>query len=74
MLNIKVEKRILENYKFKVDYLYNGKDCIDRIKKEEKYDIIFLDHVMPEIDGIETLKALKSHELDKIINKFLKNK
>ena len=59
LLNIKVAKKLLEKYKFTVDCLQNGLDCIDKMKEEEKYDIIFIDHVMPEIDGIETLHVLK---------------
>ena len=33
---------------------------IDKIKKEEHFDIIFMDQVMEEMSGIETMKALKS--------------
>ena len=58
--NINVVKRFLGNYNFQVDFITSGKECIDKIKAEEKYDIIFLDHVMPDIDGIEILKALRN--------------
>ena len=60
LLNIKVARRLLEKYKFNIEDLTSGIECIDKIKEEEHYDIIFIDHVMPEIDGIETLKVLKS--------------
>ena len=36
----------------------SGRDAIEKVK-ENKYDIIFLDHMMPELDGIATLKLLK---------------
>lgn len=39
----------------------SGEECIELCKKE-KYDIIFLDHVMPGLDGIETLKLIKSED------------
>ena len=39
----------------------SGKECLEKIQKE-KFDIIFLDHMMPEMDGIETLHAMKEME------------
>ncbi len=59
LLNIKVAKRLLENYKFQIESVTSGKECVDKIKEEEKYDAIFMDHMMPEMDGIETLHVLK---------------
>lgn len=36
----------------------SGYECIDKMKNTY-YDIVFLDHMMPELDGMETLKRLK---------------
>ena len=36
----------------------NGKEAIEMCKKT-KYDLIFLDHMMPAPDGIETLKMIR---------------
>ena len=58
-LNIKVAKRLLENYKFKIESVTAGKECVYKIKEGTTYDIIFMDHMMPEMDGIETLHVLK---------------
>ena len=58
-LNVKVAQRLLERYHFKVESLYNGKDCVYRVKEGAHYDIIFMDHMMPEMDGIRTLQILK---------------
>ena len=58
-LNIKVAKRLLEGYKFVIESVTTGKDCVYKIKEGETYDIIFMDHMMPEMDGIETLHVLK---------------
>lgn len=61
-LNIKVAKRLLEKYKFNVESVMSGKECVYKIKEGEKYDGIFMDHMMPEMDGIETLHVLKKLE------------
>ncbi|MDD6572165.1 MAG: ATP-binding protein [Thermoflexaceae bacterium] len=57
-MNLKVAQSYLKQTKAKVDIAYSGEECLQMIGKE-KYDIIFLDHMMPEMDGIETLKAMK---------------
>ena len=58
-LNLKVARKVLEKYKFEIDTINNGKDCVYRIKEGQHYDIIFLDHMMPEMDGIEVVHILK---------------
>ncbi len=60
ILDIKVTKKLLEKYKFQITTISSTIECIDRIKGEEVYDILFLDHKMPDIDGIQTMKILKS--------------
>ncbi len=61
-LNIKVATRLLGPYNFDVDTASSGKDCIYKIKEGTNYDIIFLDHMMPEMDGIEVLHVLRKLE------------
>ncbi len=58
-LNLKVSERLLKKYNFNVDTAISGKDCIYKFKYGNHYDIIFLDHMMPEMDGIETVKIIK---------------
>ena len=58
-LNIKVAKRLLELYKFTVESVTTGKDCVYKVKEGAEYDGIFMDHMMPEMDGIETLHVLR---------------
>ena len=58
-LDIKVTTRLLKKYNFQITTLTSSLDCIDRIKSDEKYDILFLDHKMPEVDGVETMKVIK---------------
>ena len=61
-LNLKVVKKILSNYKLNVETFNNGMDCINNIKSGAEYDLIFMDHLMPKLDGIEVLHVLKALE------------
>ena len=66
MLNLKVAQRILSDYKFNITCLQSGAEAIEKIKGGARYDLIFLDHMMPLMDGIQTLKTLKNLEGVKI--------
>lgn len=59
-LNIKVTKKILEKYNIEVDNAKSGKDCIFKIKSGERYDLILLDDVLPDIGGMEVVHIVKS--------------
>ena len=58
-LNLKVAEKLLSKYKFQTTLVTTAKECINNIKQDKKYDIIFLDHMMPEMDGIEALHIIK---------------
>lgn len=58
-MNLNVITNLLKRTKIQIDTVLSGAECID-ITKTKKYDIIFLDHRMPEMDGVECLKLLKS--------------
>ena len=58
-INIKLASRLLEAYNFTIDSATSGKECIEKVKST-KYDLIFMDHMMPEMDGVTTMKLLKS--------------
>ncbi len=60
-LNLKVASRLLEPYQVKVETVMSGQACLNLIEKNQKYDLILLDQMMPEMDGIETLKKLKEN-------------
>jgi signal transduction histidine kinase/DNA-binding NarL/FixJ family response regulator len=55
---------LLLPYKVKVDTASNGKDAIEAVKKKD-YDFIFMDHMMPEMDGMEAAKIIRSLEDEK---------
>ncbi len=57
-MNIKVAMTLLKKYHFNIDSTNSGLGCIAKLK-ENKYDIIFLDDMMPQMSGKETLAKLK---------------
>ena len=58
-MNIVVFKGLIKKMLIVTDTATNGDECI-RLSQSKKYDAIFLDHLMPGKDGIETLKELKA--------------
>ena len=61
-LNLKVAQRLLSEYKFQIDTATGGKEAVYKYKEGTHYDMIFLDHMMPEMDGIEVLHIIKKLE------------
>lgn len=60
-MNLKVATGLLKRSSIKVDTALSGMECIEMVQKR-KYDIILMDHMMPEMDGVETMKALRESE------------
>jgi len=56
--NIYVAQRMLSFYKLQIDTAASGVESIEKVKKN-KYDIVFMDHMMPEMDGIEAVKEIR---------------
>ena len=57
--NIYVAVGLLKLYKLQIDTAKSGREALDKIKNGKKYDIIFMDHMMPGMDGIEATKQLR---------------
>jgi len=57
--NIFVAKGLLAPYELKIDSTDSGFGAIEKTKCGNVYDIIFMDHMMPVLDGIETTKRLR---------------
>lgn len=61
-LNNRILKRLLKIYNIELDTCERGIECIDKINNGEQYDLILMDIMMPDINGIDTLKKLKSNK------------
>ncbi|MDR2952224.1 MAG: response regulator [Treponema sp.] len=59
--NLKVTEGLLEPYKMRVDLCKSGMEAIEAVKRAN-YDLVFMDHMMPEMDGIEAAAAIRVWE------------
>jgi signal transduction histidine kinase/CheY-like chemotaxis protein len=59
--NLMVAKGLLSIFDVKIDTCTSGQEAIDMVK-QNRYDIIFMDHMMPGIDGIEATKVIRAWE------------
>lgn len=57
-MNLTVFQALLKRTKVKVATADSGKRCLELVKKE-KYHMIFMDHMMPEMDGVETFREMQ---------------
>ena len=58
-MNLKVVKGLLKATKIQIDTAVSGSECLECVKTTP-YQMIFLDHMMPEMDGLETLEHMKN--------------
>ncbi len=61
-MNCKVAKNLLKQNGIVPDFAFSGEEAIEKIR-EKFYHIVFLDHMMPKMDGMETLKILQDEKL-----------
>ena len=59
-LNIKVAKKALQGLNLDIDECYDGLQCLEKVK-ENKYDVILMDIMMPNMNGETTLQELKKN-------------
>ena len=57
-MNLVVAKGVLGSYGIQVDTCLSGKEAVERCNSFS-YDVIFLDHMMPGVDGVETLRRIR---------------
>ena len=58
-LNLKVATVLLNKYHFDIDTATNGQEAVNKVRKGNEYDIIFMDDMMPKMSGREALAKLK---------------
>jgi len=58
-INLYIVEATLEAFGLTVELSKNGQDAIDKIRQGKVYDVIFMDHMMPGMDGIEATKILR---------------
>lgn len=59
IINQRVAQTIFKNLGYEITIAQNGKECVDQVK-ENKFDIIFMDIMMPEKDGLEATSEIRS--------------
>ena len=59
VVNRKVARNFLKSYAFDLDEAESGPEAIELVRKN-RYDIIFMDHMMPMMDGIEAAEIIRS--------------
>ena len=58
--NLDVARGILKAYDMRIDCISSGRDAINIIREgEPRYDAVFMDHMMPEMDGIEATRVIR---------------
>ena len=61
-MNLKVALGLLEPLRMQIDTAVNGRQAVDKIRQSEYYDIVFMDHMMPVMDGVEATHELRGME------------
>ncbi|MCR5356620.1 MAG: response regulator [Lachnospiraceae bacterium] len=63
-VNLTVIQNLLKKTKIGIDTALSGKDAL-KLASEKLYDVIFIDHMMPDMDGIETLNHIRDSGMSK---------
>jgi len=58
-INLQVAAYLLELFEIEADFALNGKQAIEKVSNN-RYDIIFMDHMMPEMDGVEATAIIRT--------------
>ena len=63
-MNLIVASSIFREYKMIIDTADSGKDAINKVRDND-YDVVFMDHMMPEMDGVEAMRRIKAVAADR---------
>lgn len=61
-VNLQVIKGLLEPHEMQVDTAQSGEECIRMLLGNPEYHMVFMDHMMPEIDGVDTLHLIREKD------------
>ncbi len=61
-VNLKVAAGLMSPYQFEIETASNGAIAVDMITENHNYDLVFMDHMMPEMDGIDATVAIRKCE------------
>lgn len=59
-VNLRIEAALLKDFNVKIEAFTSGSAILKAYSLGRRYDIIFMDHMMPEVDGIETAKRIRN--------------
>ncbi len=62
--NLKVAEGLIEPYGVQIFTAESGNEAIKLFRGEDKFDLIFMDHMMPQLDGVDTVKFIRSIDSD----------
>ncbi len=57
-MNLKVIEGLLDKYQIRITKALSGSEALEKIE-EKNYDFVFMDHMMPEMDGVETFQRIR---------------
>jgi CheY-like chemotaxis protein len=60
-VNLTVIRNLLLPYKMRIDICLSGEKAVDLVK-DNQYDLVFMDHMMPGMDGVEAMKEIREEE------------
>jgi CheY-like chemotaxis protein len=58
--NIFALTNVLGSYNLKVTFVENGREALDMLEKDQNFDLILMDIMMPEMDGYQAMKAIRA--------------
>lgn len=57
-VNLKVAEGLMQPYQMQIQTAQSGRECLELLETE-RYDLILMDYMMPEMDGVDTLRAIR---------------